>query len=166
MVHQQHLKQFALLWTLFWNNGQDADKSQKRKFLILDQNYNLLIHDYFSSPLSAKIDIERKLSITSFLFKQTLLFHFCIVTCLFIFFFGHNLTTSHIFLRSCQNFFSNLEKYMEHAWNIFENLITQIKELKNLFERDLSCVSLIRGWQVYHVNENVKMEINRLYIFA
>ena len=35
---------------LFWNNGPDADKSQKRKFLIPDLNYNLLIHEYFSSP--------------------------------------------------------------------------------------------------------------------
>ena len=50
MVHHQHSKQFALLWTFFWNNGQDADKSQKRTFLIPDQNYNSLIHEYFSSP--------------------------------------------------------------------------------------------------------------------
>nr|XP_058942638.1 putative ankyrin repeat protein RF_0381 [Pocillopora verrucosa] len=46
-------------------------------------------------------------------------------------------------LSSCQSFFSNLEKSMEHAWNIFENLITQIKELKNLLKRDLSHVSLM-----------------------
>ena len=44
-------------------------------------NYNLLIHDYFSLTLSAKIDIERKLPTTSFLFKQTLQFYF--YTCLF-----------------------------------------------------------------------------------
>ena len=66
----------------------------KRKFLIPDLNYDLLIHDYFSLTLSAKTDFKRKLSTTSFLFKQTLLFHFC--SCLF--FFGHNLTTSCIFL--------------------------------------------------------------------
>ena len=51
---------------------------------------------------------------------------------------------------------------MEHAWNIFENLITQIKDIKNLLKRDLSCVSLVRGWQVHHVNGTVKMKINRL----
>ena len=166
MVHQQHLIQVALLWTLFWNNGQDADKSQKRKFLIPDLNYNLLIHDYFSSPHSQqKLILKENYQLPVFCLNRVCCFTFVQLHVYLFIFFGHNLTTSHIFLRSCQSFFGYLEKYMEHAWNIFENLITQIK-LKNLLKRDLSCVSQVRGWQVYHVNENVKMEINRLYIFA